>query len=111
MKIPLSWLREYVTIPAKLTAEQVAQAFVKVGFEVEQIEYQGKDLKGPLLVGKVLSIEELSGHKKPIRYVGLDLGEKKTRFVICGARNFKVNDLVVVAIPGAVLPGNFAISA
>ena len=111
MKIPLSWLREYVTIPAKLTAEQIAQAFVKVGFEVEQIEYQGKDLKGPLLVGKVLSIEELSGHKKPIRYVGLDLGEKKTRFVICGARNFKVNDLVVVAIPGAVLPGNFAISA
>ena len=57
MKIPLSWLREYVTIPAKLTAEQIAQAFVKVGFEVEQIEYQGKDLKGPLLVGKVLSIE------------------------------------------------------
>ncbi len=111
MKIPLSWLREYVIIPAKLTAEQIAQAFVKVGFEVEQIEYQGKDLKGPLLVGKVLSIEELSGHKKPIRYVGLDLGDKKTRFVICGARNFKVNDLVVVAIPGAVLPGNFVISA
>ena len=47
MKIPLSWLREYVTIPAKLTAEQIAQAFVNVGFEVEQIEYQGKDLKGP----------------------------------------------------------------
>ena len=111
MKIPLSWLREYVTVPEKLTAEQIAQAFVKVGFEVEQIEYQGKDLKGPLLVGKVLSIEELSGHKKPIRYVGLDLGDKKTRFVICGARNFKVNDLVVVAVPGAVLPGNFAISA
>jgi phenylalanyl-tRNA synthetase beta chain len=43
--------------------------------------------------------------------VGLDLGEKKTRFVICGARNFKVNDLVVVAVPGAVLPGDFKISA
>ena len=39
MKIPLSWLREYVTIPAKLTAEQIAQAFVKVGFEVEQLAH------------------------------------------------------------------------
>lgn len=111
MKIPLSWLSEYVTLPAKITSEEIAQAFVKVGFEVESIEEQGKDLKGPLLVGKVLSIEELPEVKKPIRYVGLDVGEKKTRFVICGARNFKVNDLVVVALPGAVLPGNFAISS
>lgn len=111
MKVPLSWLKEFVSLPAKVSAEDIAQAFVNVGFEIEGIDYQGKDLKGPLLVGKVLSIEELSGHKKPIRYVGLDLGSGKTRFVICGARNFKVNDLVVVAVPGAVLPGNFAIAA
>ena len=84
MKIPLSWLKEFVSIPVKVTAEEIAQAFINVGFEVEEIEYQGKDLKGPLLVGKVLSIEELSGHKKPIRYVGLDLGSGKSRFVICG---------------------------
>ena len=111
MKIPLSWLKEFVSLPAKVSVEDIAQAFVNVGFEIEGIDYQGKDLKGPLLVGKVLSIEELSGHKKPIRFVGLDLGSGKTRFVICGARNFKVNDLVVVAVPGAVLPGNFAIAA
>jgi len=59
VKIPLSWLREYVTVPAKITAEQIATAFVKVGFEVEGIDYQGRDLTGPVLVGKVLSIEEL----------------------------------------------------
>jgi phenylalanyl-tRNA synthetase beta chain len=111
MKVPLSWLSEYVTLPVKITSEVIAQAFVKVGFEVEGIEEQGKDLKGPLLVGKVISIEELPEIKKPIRYVGVDVGEKKTRFIICGARNFKANDLVVVALPGAVLPGNFAISA
>ena len=96
MKIPLSWLKEFVSLPAKVSAEVIAQAFVNVGFEIEEIDYQGKDLKGPLLVGKVVSIEELSGHKKPIRYVGLDLASGRTRFVICGARNFKVNDLVVV---------------
>lgn len=111
MKMPLSWLSEYVFLPAKITAEAIAQAFVRVGFEVEGIERQGADLKGPLVVGKVLSIEELPENKKPIRFVGLDVGEKKTRFIICGARNFKVNDLVVVALPGAVLPGNFAISS
>ena len=111
MKIPLSWLKEYVTLPAKITSDQISQAFVKVGFEIDSIEAQGADLKGPLVVGKVLSIEELSEHKKPIRFVGLDVGEKKTRYVICGARNFKVNDLVVVALPGALLPGDFKISA
>jgi len=111
MKIPLSWLKEYVTLPAKITSDQISQAFVKVGFEIESIEAQGADLKGPLVVGKVLSIEELSEHKKPIRFVGLDVGEKKARYVICGARNFKVNDLVVVALPGALLPGDFKISA
>jgi phenylalanyl-tRNA synthetase beta chain len=111
MKIPLSWLQEFVTIPKKISLDQIAQAFVRVGFEVESIQEQGADIKGPLVVGKVLSIEELSGHRKPIRYVGLNVGERKTRYVICGARNFKVNDLVVVALPGAMLPGNFTIAA
>ena len=111
MKVPLSWLQEFVSLPLRISPEEISQAFVKVGFEVEGVEEQGADLKGPLVVGKVLSIEELSGHKKPIRYVGLDVGEKKSRYVICGARNFKVNDLVVVALPGAVLPGDFKISA
>jgi phenylalanyl-tRNA synthetase beta chain len=54
MKIPLSWLQEFVAIPAKINAEQISQAFVKVGFEVEGIEEQGADLKGPIVVGKVL---------------------------------------------------------
>jgi phenylalanyl-tRNA synthetase beta chain len=111
MKAPLSWLKDFVTIPNSISSEQIAAAFVRVGFEVEAIISQGKDLKGPLKVGKVLGIQELSGHKKPIRYVELDCGEKQSRFVICGATNFKVNDFVVVAIPGAVLPNDFKISA
>jgi phenylalanyl-tRNA synthetase beta chain len=43
--------------------------------------------------------------------VGLDCGEGETRYVICGATNFAVGDLVVAALPGAVLPGDFAIGA
>ncbi len=111
MRAPLSWIKEFASIPAEITPEQISDALIRVGFEVEEIIYQGADLTGPLKFGKVLSIEEITEYKKPIRYVGLDCGEGKTRYVICGATNFQVGDVVVVAIPGAVLPGNFAISA
>ena len=111
MKIPLSWLREFVEIPADLSLAEIEEAFVTVGFEVEGIEEQGSDLTGPLVVAKVLSIEQVEGQKKSIRYVGLDCGETEIRFVICGATNFAVGDLVVASLPGAVLPGGFEIAA
>ena len=111
MRAPLSWIKEFVEIPKEITPEQIAEALIRVGFEVEEIIKQGADLTGPLKFAKVLSIEELTEHKKPIRYVGLDCGEGSERFVICGATNFAVGDVVVAALPGAVLPGAFAISA
>jgi phenylalanyl-tRNA synthetase beta chain len=111
MRAPLSWIKEFVEIPATITADEISDALIRVGFEVEEIITQGADLTGPLKFGKVLSIEEITEFKKPIRYVGLDCGEAETRYVICGATNFVVGDIVCVAIPGAVLPGNFAISA
>ncbi|MFM6940835.1 MAG: phenylalanine--tRNA ligase subunit beta [Candidatus Planktophila sp.] len=111
MRAPLSWIKEFVEIPETISAEQISDALIRVGFEVEEIIVQGADLTGPLKFGKVLSIEEITEFKKPIRYVGLDCGEGETRFVICGATNFAVGDIVCVAIPGAVLPGDFAISA
>lgn len=111
MRAPLSWIREFVEIPTTITADQISDALIRVGFEVEEIITQGADLTGPLIFGKVLSIEEITEFKKPIRYVGLDCGEGETRYVICGATNFAVGEIVCVAIPGAVLPGNFAISA
>ena len=111
MRAPKSWIAEYVDLPANLTDQQIADGLVRVGFEVEEIIVEGKDLTGPLVVGKVLAIEELKEHKKPIRYVELDCGEGQSRYVICGAQNFKVGDLIVASLPGAVLPGGFAISA
>lgn len=111
MKLPLSWLAEFVAFPKGMKIEKVVEAFVKVGFEVEDVINPAEEIAGPLVVGKVKEIQELTEYKKPIRYVGLDCGEKSTRYVICGATNFAVGDLVVVALPGAVLPGGFAISA
>src|SRR5690606_40684835 len=49
--------------------------------------------------------------KKPIRYCQVDVGEDAPRGIICGATNFTTGDLVAVALPGAVLPGGFAIDA
>jgi phenylalanyl-tRNA synthetase beta chain len=111
MRAPLSWIKEFVDIPASVTAEQISDGLIRVGFEVEEIIKQGADLTGPLKFAKVLSIEEITEFKKPIRYVGLDCGENETRYVICGATNFVVGDVVVAALPGAVLPGDFTIGA
>jgi len=111
MRAPLSWIKEFVDIPSKISPQDIADALIRVGFEVEEVIEQGSDLTGPLLIGEVLSIEEITEFKKPIRFVGLNCGEKEIRYVICGATNFKVGDLVVVALPGATLPGDFKIAA
>ena len=110
MRVPLSWIREYAAVPESVTPEEIGAALVRVGFEVEEIEYQGAGLSGPLIVGRVVKIEEITEFKKPIRWVELDCAESATRYVICGASNFSENDLVVVALPGSVLPGGFSIS-
>ena len=113
MRVPLSWLAAHVDgLPTD--ADAVGEAFVRVGLEVEDV-HRGPELPGPLVAGRVVEIEELTGLKKPIRWCRVDTGSHNgddgPRGVICGARNFAVGDLVVVALPGAVLPGGFTISA
>ncbi|WP_329261423.1 phenylalanine--tRNA ligase subunit beta [Streptomyces pseudovenezuelae] len=115
MRVPLSWLREYVDLPATETGRDVQAKLVSAGLEVETVEHLGADLKGPLVVGQVLTIEELEGFKKPIRFCTVDVGQAngtgEPQEIVCGARNFAVGDKVVVVLPGATLPGGFSISA
>ncbi|MEV0906579.1 phenylalanine--tRNA ligase subunit beta [Streptomyces hokutonensis] len=115
MRVPLSWLREYVDLPATETGRDVQAKLISVGLEVETVEQLGDGLKGPLVVGKVLTIEELTEFKKPIRFCTVDVGQAngtgEPQEIVCGARNFAVGDKVVVVLPGAVLPGGFAIAA
>ncbi|MEV4320423.1 phenylalanine--tRNA ligase subunit beta [Actinocrispum sp. NPDC049592] len=121
MRIPLSWLRSHVDLPDSVTPQQIAETLIGLGFEVEDLSALD-DVTGPLVVGRVVAIEELTEFKKPIRYVQVDVGDSEdddedatslpeTRGVVCGATNFTEGDLVVVALPGAVLPGGFAIAA
>ncbi|MGW2295003.1 phenylalanine--tRNA ligase subunit beta [Streptomyces violaceorubidus] len=115
MRVPLSWLREYVDLPATETGRDVQAKLISAGLEVETVEHLGADLKGPLVVGRVLTIEELEGFKKPIRFCTVDVGQAngtgEPQEIVCGARNFAVGDKVVVVLPGATLPGGFSISA
>ncbi|MGW2598308.1 phenylalanine--tRNA ligase subunit beta [Streptomyces klenkii] len=115
MRAPLSWLREYVDLPAGETGRDVQAKLIAAGLEVERVESLGADLKGPLVVGQVLTIEELEGFRKPIRFCTVDVGTAngtgEPQEIVCGARNFSVGDKVVVVLPGAVLPGDFAIAA
>ncbi|MBY8884378.1 phenylalanine--tRNA ligase subunit beta [Streptomyces sp. PTM05] len=115
MRAPLSWLREYVDLPAGTTGSDVQERLVAAGLEVERVERLGAGLVGPLVVGEVLAIEELSGFKKPIRFCQVDVGKAngsgEPQNIVCGATNFRVGDKVVVILPGGVLPGDFRISA
>lgn len=115
MRVPLSWLREYVDLPAGESGRDVAEKLVGLGLEVETVEQLGSDIKGPLVVGQVLDIEELTGFKKPIRYCRVDVGDAngtgEPQEIVCGASNFDVDDKVVVILPGGVLPGGFEITA
>ncbi|MFL0182023.1 phenylalanine--tRNA ligase subunit beta [Mycobacterium sp. SMC-15] len=112
MRIPYSWLRETLIAGAPgfdITAQEMEQALLRVGHEVEDVHTLGP-VTGPFKVGRVVEIEELTEFKKPIRACRVDVGEAEPRDIVCGASNFAVGDLVAVALPGAVLPGDFAIA-
>ncbi|WP_396898689.1 phenylalanine--tRNA ligase subunit beta [Mycolicibacterium sp.] len=113
MRIPYSWLRDTVQAGAPgwdVSAEELEQTFIRIGHEVEEVIPIGP-VSGPLTVGRVAEIEELTEFKKPIRACKVDVGEAELRDIVCGATNFAVGDLVVVALPGTTLPGDFTIGS
>ncbi|MDO4887921.1 MAG: phenylalanine--tRNA ligase subunit beta [Actinomycetaceae bacterium] len=121
--VPTQWLADHVALADGITAEELASALVKVGLEEEAIH--APDVSGPVVVGKVLTRQaKEQSNGKLINYCRVDVGqhndepgtgkepsELPSRGIICGAHNFDVGDYVVVSLPGAILPGGFAISA
>ncbi|MGP9694930.1 phenylalanine--tRNA ligase subunit beta [Brachybacterium sp. AOP25-B2-12] len=126
-RIPLSWIGEHTPLADGADAEAVAAALVSVGLEEEAIF--GAQVTGPLVVGRVLDlVKEPQKNGKTINWCRVDVGpahdveaddpkdpqpgpERPSRGIICGAHNFVAGDLVVVALPGTVLPGPFPIAA
>ncbi|KUI17330.1 phenylalanine--tRNA ligase subunit beta [Mycobacterium lehmannii] len=113
MRLPYSWLRDVVRAGAPgwdVSPADLEETLIRIGHEVEEVIPVGP-VTGPLTVGRVAAIEELTEFKKPIRAVKVDVGEAEPRDIVCGATNFVVGDLVVVALPGTVLPGDFTIAS
>jgi phenylalanyl-tRNA synthetase beta chain len=115
MRVPVSWLRELVELPADLTPTALDAALSNLGIAVESIVDERASVQGDLVVGRVASVEELTGFNRPIRWCTVDVGTAngtgQPQGVICGARNFAAGDLVVVILPGGVLPGGMQVGA
>lgn len=127
MRAPLGWLRDYAALAEDLDGRRLSEALIRAGLEVETVEQAGADVTGPLVVGRVLAFDdEPQKNGKVIRWCRVDVGPEHndpassdasggdvpaSRGIVCGAHNFAVGDLVVVSLPGAVLPGGFAIAA
>ncbi|HET6653724.1 MAG TPA: phenylalanine--tRNA ligase subunit beta [Nocardioides sp.] len=116
MRAPVSWIREYVDLPEDLTPEELAARLTALGLKLEALTRPGHDLQGPLVLGRVLTVDdEPQKNGKVIRWCTVDVGDTngtgEPQGIVCGAHNFSVGDLVVVVLPGGVLPGGFEISA
>ena len=99
MKVPVSWLKEYVDFDA--TPEELARRLTFSGMEVEGIETIGGDYEG-IVAGEILSVERHPSADR-LTLCRVNDGRKECR-VVCGATNFKVGDKAPFAGIGAMLP-------
>jgi phenylalanyl-tRNA synthetase beta chain len=105
MKVPLSWLREYV--PIDRPVDEIAQRLVISSCELEGIERVGvADVDGNLGLFRVGRVLEAVKHPNAdrLQLCQVDIGESDSRQIVCGAWNFAAGATVGVALPGAVLP-------
>jgi len=104
MRVPLSWLREYV--PLDMPLAELSEKLSVASAEVEGIERVGvPDADGNLTrfrVGRVVEAEKHPNADR-LQLTKVDVGEGDARSIVCGAWNFGVGATVAVALPGAVL--------
>ncbi|HTB79983.1 MAG TPA: phenylalanine--tRNA ligase subunit beta [Opitutaceae bacterium] len=107
MKISLNWLKDYVALDASI--EELKHAITFLGFEVEGVHHTGAPKLEHVVVGEVLTRDKHPNADK-LSVCTVDIGPAGgVKTIVCGAQNYKVGDRVPVALPGAVLPGDFKI--
>jgi phenylalanyl-tRNA synthetase beta chain len=102
MRVPLSWLREYVDI--QQTPEDLAQRLTLLGMEVKGIENWGADWRS-VVVGELLTVEKHPQADR-LHLTTVNIGSGEPLHIVCGAHNIAPGQRVPVALPGAVLPGD-----
>lgn len=104
MKVPISWLREYVAFSTPLPA--LADRLAVAAAEVDRISRRGvPDVDGNLgrfVVGKVVDAGKHPNADR-LQLCRVDVGEAEPRQIVCGAWNFGTGATVPVAVAGAVL--------
>ena len=102
MRVPLSWLREFVDVD--LTPEALAERLTLLGMEVKGIVRWGEDWRN-VVIGELLSVER---HPRADRLslTRVNVGDGEPLEIVCGATNIAAGQRVPVALPGAVLPGD-----
>jgi len=105
MKIPYSWLKDYVPLAAN--ADDVAADMVRLGHEVEGVEQPRAAVLG-VRVGHILSkIPHPDADK--LSLLKVDIGEAEPLGIVCGASNMDAGDKVPVATIGTTLPNGLSI--
>ena len=110
MKVPVSWLREYVAYDLPL--EELARRLVFTSCEVDRIVRRGvPDGDGNLGRFRVARVLEAVKHPNAdrLQLCQVDVGEGEPQQIVCGAWNFGAGATVAVALPGAVLPNGVAL--
>ena len=105
MKVPVSWLREYVEVAA--TTAEIADRLAIATGEVERVTRRGvADVDGNLGLYRVGRVLEAGKHPNAdrLQLCRVDVGEGEPRQIVCGAWNFGEGATVAVALPGAILP-------
>jgi phenylalanyl-tRNA synthetase beta chain len=102
MRVPISWLREYV--PIEMPLDELASRLSISSAEVEGVERRG--VTGDLELFRVGKVVEAIKHPNAdrLQLTKVDVGEGEPRSIVCGAWNFGAGATVAVALPGAVLP-------
>ena len=107
MKISYNWLKQY--FKSEISSETILEALPLIGFDVEETEVLGPPQMEQVVVGEVIEFEPHPNADR-LRLCKVRTAEGEGHHsIICGAKNFKAGDRVMVALPGAVLPGNFKI--
>ncbi len=105
MKISINWLRDFVD--CRLPAAELESLLRRAGLEVASVEERGA------AIDKVVVAQVLESNPHPnadrLSVCRVDDGSGTPRQIVCGAKNYKVGDKVPLALPGAVMPGDFKI--
>lgn len=107
MKVSLNWLRDYIDFDG--TPAALAELLTFAGVEVENVETRGVNLDKVVVAQILASEQHPNADRLSVCRVDDGSGQPTPRQIVCGAKNYRVGDKVPLALPGAVLPGDFKI--